>query len=544
MYLREYVELIGRKSWYRHCATYVISAVSALFEMLSIGAIVPILVALKSDQFSLSIGQFSLSIEASILALSFIYLTGLTIRAFSIYLVARITMQEGYKLSARIFARMLKQPLIWHNQMHSGDKKSMLFEGVSDLITYVSLPLGRMVSQLFLLVSIGLVLLYFNPLLTVSLAIFIIVIYLAIYSVFRNPLRNDSKKQVKLYTERHVVASEALGSIRDVLLADLGSIYEEKYFKNAIALADTRVRNSLFMDLPKLILEGLVFVAMIIVFSGLLSNSTLDYQDTLPVLALFVAAGVKLFPVGHQIFANISLLRSGRVRVEKLNKITSGFYDDLVQQSVPEMKVGIKLKSLLFTFPESTKPVFENVNLFANCGSKIAIVGPSGSGKSTLLDVVAGLSTPQEGAVSVDELDLESAQLISWRKQLRYCPQDPAIFDMSISDNVAIGCKYQKDKLASVLELVELADYQDKIYVGEQGRKLSGGQRQRIGLARMLYLAAPLYILDEPTSNLNTDLARRIMTGMFAEHPHAIFLIVTHDQWLVDQCSQVVKLSA
>ena len=136
-----------------------------------------------------------------------------------------------------------------------------------------------------------------------------------------------------------------------------------------------------------------------------------------------------------------------------------------------------------------------------------------------------------------------------WQKQLKYCPQNPCLFDMSIKENVTLGSKHSHKDLDDVLRLTCLTDLvaqqtaQAKHTAGEMGRNLSGGQIKRISIARAMLHPASIYILDEPTSNLDSELASSIMDSVFASQPHSIFLIVTHDNNLVKKCDKALQLT-
>jgi len=201
-----------------------------------------------------------------------------------------------------------------------------------------------------------------------------------------------------------------------------------------------------------------------------------------------------------------------------------------------EFRDAIQLEEVDFTYSRGkNKFSIKNLDLTIKIGKISALVGLSGSGKSTLVDMIMGLIKPDEGYVLVDGKPLNDENISSWRKQIGYVAQETFLFNDSIRNNLLVaksdaGEKMLKEslKLASALDFVnQLPDGLDTL-VGDRGILLSGGERQRLALARALLRKPSLLILDEATSNLDSENERRIQNAIEKLHGEMTILMIAH----------------
>ena len=550
-YLRRIASLVGQESWKRYKRSFLFAAVSALFETVSIAAILPLMAIVLSEQGGQQIGSFHLTPMTGLTGLAMLYVLGLGLRALSIQYTARVNLQEGYAFGARLFRAILLQPLTWHNVNHSSKLRAAVLSEAQDFISFVTIPLGRLLAQICLVISVAAVLVAVRPLETLVFAAALAAAYLGVFFLLRKPLKINAEKQIDCHAARHKLSTEALSAIREVRLSRLEDTFASDFRDASMMLAEVAAKKVLFTDFPKLVLEFILFFSLMAVIVSMASVDGFMVSGGLGELLLFGAAMLKLFPSGHLVFANLTTLKSGQALMDKLEQLSDSFLHDECSGTVPEMCKELRVDDVSYTYPGRATSSVSNISFSAKPGDRIAITGPSGSGKSTVVDLIAGLITPDTGKICVDGKTLQAGQLVSWQKQIRYCPQVPSLFDLGIAENIAVGCEYDDKAIRESVAMTLLENLQDAlgpdyltISIGELGRKLSGGQIQRINLARMLYKTAPVYILDEPTNNLDLKTAQQIMGKVFCEKPNAIFIVVTHEQWLADMCDKVVTLQA
>lgn len=173
-----------------------------------------------------------------------------------------------------------------------------------------------------------------------------------------------------------------------------------------------------------------------------------------------------------------------------------------------------------FEYP-GTPPLFNNKSLIIEAGKKIGLVGYSGSGKSTFVNLILRLYEVKKGKILIDGQDIQNVTADSLHKSISFIPQDPTLFHRSIRENIAYGNLNAGEK--EIIEAAKAAgahhfieDLPNKYdsYVGERGVKLSGGQRQRISIARAFLKNAPILILDEATSQLDSITEEKIQESL------------------------------
>ena len=195
--------------------------------------------------------------------------------------------------------------------------------------------------------------------------------------------------------------------------------------------------------------------------------------------------------------------------------------------------------------------VLSNITLDVAPGQTIALVGPSGAGKTTFCNLVARFYDPSSGSISLDGADLRDIDLDSYRRLLGIVEQDTFLFDGSIADNVAYGRKsatheevIQAAKLANAHEFISSMAEGYATLIGERGVKLSGGQRQRLTIARAILADPKILILDEATSNLDTESERLIQTSLQTLMRNRTSFVIAHRLSTIRHADRIVVLEA
>lgn len=194
--------------------------------------------------------------------------------------------------------------------------------------------------------------------------------------------------------------------------------------------------------------------------------------------------------------------------------------ENLINQSISLPDSLLQLKNVSFAY-DST-PILENINLEAKSGEKIALVGATGAGKSTLVNLITRLYPINKGQITMDGKSSLDFSLQQWRSFFSVVLQENSILSGSIRTNLTLGLNkaVTEQDLWNALEVVQLKDYVSHLpkrldsLIGEEGEQLSGGQRQRLQIARAYLRDFKFLILDEATSNLDSDTEKIIMTSL------------------------------
>jgi ATP-binding cassette subfamily B protein len=199
-------------------------------------------------------------------------------------------------------------------------------------------------------------------------------------------------------------------------------------------------------------------------------------------------------------------------------------------------------------------------------GQTVAFVGPSGAGKTTLCNLIARFYDPTEGLIALDGADLRRIDVESYRRLLGVVEQDIFLFDGTIGQNIAYGRRgAREEEIRRAAELAHASEFIDRLeggyetIIGERGVRLSGGQRQRLAIARALLADPRILILDEATSNLDSESERLIQeslanlmrgrTNFVIAHrlstiAHADLIVVLHEGRIVEQGTHETLMAA
>lgn len=209
----------------------------------------------------------------------------------------------------------------------------------------------------------------------------------------------------------------------------------------------------------------------------------------------------------------------------------------------------LEVQDLIFSFSHSDEPVINGLSLSVKQGETVGILGSSGSGKSTLLRLIAGLEIPEKGSIAIAGTSVVNEGLFVQpeNRGVGMVFQDYALFPhMSVKDNILFGLSQipRKERSSRVKEMLELVQMED--YAKRYPHELSGGQQQRIALARALAPKPKLLLMDEPFSNLDTDLRATIREELrsILMKANMTCIIVTHDRQDVEAiCDRSISLS-
>jgi ATP-binding cassette subfamily B protein/subfamily B ATP-binding cassette protein MsbA len=202
-----------------------------------------------------------------------------------------------------------------------------------------------------------------------------------------------------------------------------------------------------------------------------------------------------------------------------------------------------------FSYPGSSTFALQNIELDVEPGETIALVGPSGSGKTTLCNLVARFYDPTSGRILLDGRDLCELEVESYRSLIGIVEQDVFLFDGTVGANIAYGNRRagaadirHAAEIANAHEFIEVLSNGYETLIGERGVKLSGGQRQRIAIARAVLADPRILILDEATSNLDTESERSIQLSLMTLMENRTCFVIAHRLSTIAHADRIVVL--
>lgn len=210
----------------------------------------------------------------------------------------------------------------------------------------------------------------------------------------------------------------------------------------------------------------------------------------------------------------------------------------------------IVFKDLSFFFSED-RPILKDFNLHIVGGEKVALVGPSGAGKSTVTKLLLRLYDPRKGNVLIDGQDIRNVTLESLRKRISFVPQEPALFHRTLRDNIRYGKLDATDEEVSAAarsahchEFISALPQGYDTFVGERGVKLSGGERQRVAIARAILKNAPILVLDEATSSLDSESEALIQQALTELMKGKTVIAIAHRLSTIMKMDRIIVMEA
>ena len=431
----------------------ILMFVASLFEVISVGAVLPFLGVLSSPeqvyqhQYMQPLIEILELSEPSqlILPVTILFivaaLLGGTIRLVLLYAMTRLSFATGADLSINIYRRTLYQEYAVHVSRNSSEVINGIITKTSTVISGVVAPVLNLISSVILLIGIVGVLFSISVSVALVASIGFGLLYWLVILYTKNQIKNNSQVIADQSTQMIKSLQEGLGGIRDVLIDDSQQFYCQLYRNSDLPLRRASGNNQFIGGSPRYVMEALGMVLI----AGLAYTMSLQQggMDTaIPVLGALALGAQKLLPVLQQAYGSYSTLKGAK----------SSFQDvlTLLEQPLPEyanqpspipipFEKEIKLKNLSYRYTKDTPWVLKNINLSLKKGSRIGFIGTTGSGKSTLLDVIMGLLVPTSGELIIDQQVLNTQNLKAWQSHISHVPQNIYLSDSTIAENIAFG---------------------------------------------------------------------------------------------------------
>lgn len=365
-------------------------------------------------------------------------------------------------------------------------------------------------------------------------------------------LRPIFRKRQKIRSEITGALGETLGGIWLVKAYGAEGREQGKFTEGVIQLfrlISKTIRGTSATVALGTVIVGIIGALMIILGGRAIAENALtlgDFVMYLFVVGVMVAPIIQMAMVGTQ----ISEAFAGLDRIRDLMTEIREDEDEDHRKALKQVRGEVTLEDVHFRYDE-TVPVIQGVSLHAAKGTTTALIGPSGSGKSTLISMIMGFNQPQQGRVVIDGQDLSTLKLSDYRRYLGVVMQENFLFDGTIADNISYAkptasrdeIEYAS-RIANAHEFVQsFPDSYDTV-VGERGIKLSGGQRQRISIARAILANSKILVLDEATSNLDTESEALIQEGFKNLREGRTTFVIAHRLSTIRSADQILVLEA
>jgi len=463
----------------------------------------------------------------ALITMVLIVVGAILVQALTSFALTRLLSVEAQLLISKLRAKVQKQvlslPISYFDNNKSGALVSRIMsdvEGVRNLIGtgLVQLFGGTITAiiSLFLLINI-------SPKMTLFVLAPVAIFAVIALKAF-GYIRPIFRKRGVINAEVKGRLTETLNGVR-VIKGFNAETQENLSFEKGVDRLFQNVKKSLtataLMTSSSAFLLGLASVGIMGIGGTMIIDGSLTTGDFLSftlLLGFMIAPIVQMSNIGSQLTEAFA----GLDRTEEIMNMQPEDDKSVRTTELKEIEGNIKFNDVSFSYEEG-KEVVHNISFDAPKGSVTALVGSSGSGKSTIASLVATFINPDSGTITVDGNDISKVSLNSFRSQLGVVLQDDFLFEGTIRENILFprpdATEEQLDEAVKAAYVNEFTDrFEDGIdtLIGERGVKLSGGQRQRIAIARAVLANPRILILDEATSNLDTE-SEALIQKSFAE---------------------------
>jgi subfamily B ATP-binding cassette protein MsbA len=447
------------------------------------------------------------------LALFFIFVVKAVAEYFGSTLIQYVGLAGITSMRNRVYGKIIQQPVGFFHDNPVGRVMSAVIADIEQLRGAFSEYLADFFRQIFSLVAFVGVLLVIDWRMAVGSAVLVPLVVWPVGKLARK-IRGSTEKSRARLADLSQILQETISGNRVVKAFGMEG-FEIRRFRDAsrnLLRENMRWIRALAATAPIMDVLGAVVVAMILLFARgeiKIGRMTIGSFGAFT-FALFKAyEPIKRIGNIYQLFLQALGISS---QVFTLLELPEEKLDAPGAKVLPRFSQTVKFDDFTFMYDDADTPTLTHVNLEVPAGAVVAIVGSSGAGKTTLLNMLPRFYSPTSGAVRVDGIDLRDVTLRSLREQMAIVTQETILFNDTIWNNLCYGQPNISEEKVTAAAKAALAHdfimqmpkgYQTEI--GDRGQRLSGGQRQRLAIARALLKDAPILILDEATSELDSE---------------------------------------
>ncbi|QWX83221.1 ABC transporter ATP-binding protein [Cellulophaga sp. HaHaR_3_176] len=476
------------------------------------------------------------------------------VQAITSFLLTKVlSIQAQYLISelrAQVQKKVLSLPISFFDNTKSGSLVSRIMSDVEGVRNLIGTGLVQLVGGTITAIVSIILLVKISP--EMTLMAFIPLILFAVISLKAfKIIRPVFRERGKINAEVKGRLTETLGGVR-VIKGFNAEDQESKVFEEGVDRLYQNVKKSLtataFMTSSSIFLLGLATTGIMMGYGGYLliikELTTGEYFEFTFLLALMVAPIVQMSNVGSQLTEALA----GLDRTEELMNMTPEADEKDRTIVLDTIKGDMAFNNVSFAYEED-KEVLHNIDFEVKSGSVVALVGSSGSGKSTIAGLAATFLNPQSGNITIDGQDMSKVNLNSFRKNLGVVLQDEFLFEGTIRANILFPRPdASEEELQRAVNAAYVNEFTDRFekgletLIGERGVKLSGGQRQRIAIARAILADPKILILDEATSNLDTESETLIQKSLATLTEGRTTFVIAHRLSTIRKADQILVI--
>jgi len=452
-------------------------------------------------------------------------------------------------LRTKVQQKLLRLPISFFDNNKSGALVSRVMTDVEGVRNLVGTGLVQLIGGSITAIISLVILIKINGQMTLFV-LFPVLLFAGIALKAFKYIRPIFRTRGKINAEVTGRLTETLNGIR-VIKGFNAENQEKAVFEKGVDELYQNVKKSLtataFMTSSSTFLLGLASAGIMGMGGYFIMNNTMTYGEFVSFtlfLGFMIAPIVQMSNIGSQLTEAFA----GLDRTQELMGLQEENDPEIRTINLDQVKGNVSFKNISFSYDDKTE-VLHDISFEAPKGSVTALVGSSGSGKSTIVGLATAFLNPNSGQVLIDGVDLSKVNLKSFRSQLGVVLQDDFLYEGTIRENILFPRpNATEDELLLAVEGAYVNEFTDRFddgldtLIGERGVKLSGGQRQRISIARALLARPKIVILDEATSNLDTQSEAFIQKSLNVLIQNRTTFVIAHRLSTIQKADQILVI--
>jgi subfamily B ATP-binding cassette protein MsbA len=453
------------------------------------------------------------------------------------------------ELRTTTFRHVLDLPLHIHERRRLGDVLSRLTADISSVERFMIGQLTSGASSLIRLLFFVISLFWLQWELALA-SLVVVPLFWFVSTRFARFVKDVSREQARRSGSLGAVAEEALGTSALVQAYNREDEATAAFHRQNLGIADAQMAASRVRSvfLPVADLAELVGILCVIAMG---TWAVATDRLTLGGLLAFLTLMTQCYRPIRELSDLLPSMFAATASIERVVEL-------LAEQPVAERPDArtysdargiVQLDSVSVRYPGAQRDALRQLSLTAHPGEVVAVMGPSGAGKSTLARLLTRQVEPTAGVVRLDGHDVHTLTVRSTREAVCVVMQETMLLDATVRDNIAYArpdaSRQEVEKAARAADADAFIQTMPEGYetrIGQRGRALSGGQRQRLSMARALLRGSPVLVLDEPTTGLDVETARRVLAPLRTSASDRTVLLITHDPVAAEFADRVVHL--